>query len=42
MGSDSISPQTLSDESINRGLSLCTHPFHPTDSRDPDIHVPDG
>ena len=22
--------------------SLCTHAFHPTDSRDPDIHTLDG
>ena len=40
MGSNSIPPKTLSDESINRGL--CTHAFHRTDSKDPDVHVLDG
>ena len=41
MGSNSIPPKTLSDESINRGL-VCTHAFHRTDSKDPDVHVLDG
>ena len=43
MGSNSIPPKkTLSDESINRGLVLCKHTFHRTDSKDPDVHVLDG
>ena len=42
MGSNSIPPKTLSDESINRGHSLCTRAFHHTDSKDPDVHVLDG
>ena len=41
MGSNSIPPKTLSDESINRS-SLCIHAFHCTDSKDPDVHVLDG
>ena len=41
MGSNSIPPKTPSDESINRGL-VCTHAFHRTDSKDPDVHVLDG
>ena len=41
MGSNSIPPKTPSDESINRGTSLCTHAFHRTDSKDPDVHVLD-
>ena len=42
MSSDSIPPfGTLLDESINRGL-VCTHAFHCTDSKDPDIYVLDG
>ena len=36
MGSNSIPPKTLSDESINR------HAFHRTNSKDPDVHVLDG
>ena len=39
MGSNSITPKTPSDESINRGL--CIHAFHRTDSKDPDVHVQD-
>ena len=42
MGSNSIPPKTLSDESINRAL-VCAHMhFHRTDSKDPDVHVLDG
>ena len=42
MGSNSIPPKTLSDESINGGL-VCAHMrFHRTDSKDPDVHVLDG
>ena len=41
MGSDSIPPQTLSEEYIPRS-SLCTHAFYRTDSKDPDILVLDG
>ena len=40
MGSDSI-PQLFGWESKPRS-SLCTHAFHHTDSKDPDIHVLDG
>ena len=39
MGSNSIPPKTLSDESINRDL-VCA--FHRMDSKDPDVHVLDG
>ena len=43
MGSNSIPPKTLSDESIYKPRSsLCTHAFHRTDSKDPDVHVLDG
>ena len=42
MGSNSIPPRTLSDESINRGL-VCAHMHSITrDSKDPNIHVLDG
>ena len=41
MGSDSIPQKTLSDESVNRGSSLCTHALYCRDSKDPDIHVLD-
>ena len=41
MGSNSISPKTLSDEYKPRS-SLCTYAFHRTDSKDPNIHVLDG
>ena len=34
-------PKTLLNESIMRS-SLCTHAFHGTDSKDPEIHVLDG
>ena len=40
MGSDSIAPKLLSNESINRGL-VCAH-MHSIDSKDPDIQVLDG
>ena len=41
-GSDSIAPQTLLDESINRGL-VCAHMHSITRTqKDPDIHVLDG
>ena len=40
MGSNSIPPKTLLDESINQGLS--THAFHRMDSKDSDVHVLDG
>ena len=42
MGSNSIPPKTLSDESIKPRSSLSTHVFHCTDSKDPDVHVLDG
>ena len=43
VGSDSIPPQTLSDESkaSKPRSSLRTHAFHRTDSKDPDVHVLD-
>ena len=42
MGSNSVPPKTLSDESINQGL-VCAHMhFIATDSKDPDVHVLDG
>ena len=40
MGSDFI--YLNSDESIKLRYILCTHAFHRTDSKGPDIHVPDG
>ena len=42
MGSNSIPPNTLSDESYKPRSSLCTHALHRTDSKDPDVHVLDG
>ena len=45
MGSNSVPPKTLSDESIKYSKprsSLCTHAFDRTDSNDPDVHVLDG
>ena len=42
MGSNSIPPKTLLDESINRGLVCASHAFHCADSKDPDVHVLDG
>ena len=41
MGSDSI-PQKLFQILYKPRSSQCTHAFHHTDSKDPDIHVPDG
>ena len=42
MGSHSIPPKTLSDESINLGL-VCAHMhFIPRAQKDPDVHVLDG
>ena len=40
MGSDSIPPNSFGWEYRPRS-SLCTHAFHHTDSKDPDIHVLD-
>ena len=41
MGSNSIPPKTLSDESINQGL-VCAHMHFIAESKDPDVHVLDG
>ena len=41
MGSPSILPKTLLDQSINPGL-VCAHMHSITHSKDPDIHVLDG
>ena len=35
-------PQTSFGWGYKLRSSLCTHAFHRTDSKDPDIHVPDG
>ena len=40
MGSNSIPPKTLSDESINRGL-VCAH-MHFIARTHPDVHILDG
>ena len=41
MGSDSI-PWKLFGWEYKPRSSLCTHTFHSIDSKDPDIHIPDG
>ena len=42
MGSNSIPPKNSFGWEYKPRSSLCTHAFHRTDSKDPDIHVLDG
>ena len=41
MVSDSIPPKKLLDEPLKLRSGLCTHAFHRTDSKDPDIYILD-
>ena len=42
MGSNSIPPKNSFGWEYKPRSSLCTHAFHRTDSKDPDVHVLDG